>query len=128
MKCDSLMRFRQSLLKTMKDIREYWIQLQRDLSAAAENAKESQQAAFGLLDSYDSLSPEERELIHPVIGEWLKSEENTLRYDAAFLVSQRSIHSLTPAIKEAIDHLRNRTDAEAKFEIDNLSRIFKQLK
>lgn len=111
----------------MKEIRQTWIEKQRALSEAAEAEKDSQSVAFHLLETYDCLSPEERESVHSVLAEWLISEDDRLRYDAAFLISQRKIQSLRLAIEQAIRSLQSRSDVETQFEIKKLHRIVEDL-
>lgn len=111
----------------MKSIREFWENKRYHLVEKAEAMKDSQSVSFGLLGTYDSLANDEKEEVHNVLAEWLLSDDNTLRYDAGFLISQRCIKSMKGAVEQAIIAAQHRIGPEKTFEIKKLRRIFEEL-
>ena len=105
-----------------------WLECHRRLSAEAEAFHDSQAVAFGILSEYDALSPEERKSLFPVLAEWLLSDDNRLRYDAAFVISQRNIREMMPAVQMALAHSASKTGPEARDEVEHLREIIDRLK
>ena len=112
----------------MKDIKTYWIEMREHFAEIAEKAKDSQAVSFKLLDEYDKLTQEDKLAIHELLAEWLVSDDNTLRYDASFLISQRHITALKNAIEQAIVNMQHRIGPEAIDEAEDLSRVLNRLK
>ena len=111
----------------MKNIRKYWENKRKCLSEQADAIKDSQSVAFGLLEEYDNLHYNERVAINDILAEWLLSDDETLRYDACFLISQRCIVSLVNEIKKAILCSQKRSEPGQKYEIKKLKRILNEL-
>jgi hypothetical protein len=111
----------------MNDFKEYWIAQRNHFVVIAEDTKDSQSVSFNLLDIYDRLTDEEKLAANDILAEWLISDDNTLRYDAGFIISQRSIKALKGALKKAIIISRARTGPEAVDEVENFERILKEL-
>jgi hypothetical protein len=110
----------------MKNIRKFWEDKRNNLVEKAEFMKDSQSVSFGLLGTYDSLANDEKEEIHNILAEWLISDDNTLRYDAGFLISQRCIKSMKGAVEQAIIAAQHRIGPEGKFEVKKLKRILEE--
>ncbi|MFN0195830.1 MAG: hypothetical protein ACKVT0_03750 [Planctomycetaceae bacterium] len=104
-----------------------WLEMHRQLSEEAEYTKNSQMVPFGLLNAYDELSAVEKMEIFTILADWLVSEDNKLRYDAAFLISQRKIVEMASAVKNAIERTDESSGPEAKHELKKLLRIFEEL-
>lgn len=115
-------------MTTPDDIAQKWLSAYDDLEVRGQAFKDSQSVAFGLLELYDSLAPEEQEELLPILGEWLTSEDNKQRYDAAFIASERRVVGLSPAIAAAIERLEQATGPEAFYERKKLRRILEELK
>lgn len=106
----------------------HWLETYHRLSTDAETFHDSQAVSFGLLSLYESLTLEERELVHPLLTEWLVSDDNRLRYDSAFLISQCGIREMIPAVEAAIAKYQGMLGPEAHFETKKLKRILSELK
>ncbi len=104
-----------------------WLETHRRLSAEAEALRDSQTVAFGILLEYDLLGPDERKTVFPLLTEWLLSDDNRLRYDAAFVISQRNIHEMVPAVQDALAKCERTAGPEAQFEAKKLRRIIDEL-
>jgi hypothetical protein len=83
--------------------------------------------AFGLVAEYDELTPDDKAGIHKILAEWLLSEDNKLRYSAAFLISQRQIVEMVPAVQNAIEQTDESSGPVAKYEVKKLRRILAEL-
>ncbi len=106
---------------------EEWLETHRRLSADAEAFRDSQSVAFGILSEYDSLGPDERRCILPLLAEWLLSDDNRLRYDAAFVISERNIGEMIPAVRDALTKCERTPGPEAHYEAKKLSRLIDEL-
>ena len=104
-----------------------WLETHRNLCAEADAFRDSQAVAFGLLAAYDKLSPNDRNEIHQLLANWLVSDDNKLRYDAAFLVNERKIQDLASAIRASIDRAKQLPGPEPKFEVEKLTRILEEI-
>lgn len=105
-----------------------WLESHRRLSVEAEVLRDSQAVAFGILSEFDALSSEDRMAIYPVLAEWLVSDDNRLRYDAAFVISQRNIREIMPAVQIALDKCEHTAGPEAHYEAKKLRRIIDVLR
>ena len=110
-----------------KNVREEWMSLWQQLQAQADAFHDSQSVAFGLLNAYDQLSIEERAEVHPMLAEWLVSNDNRRRYDARFLITERSIRELAPSVASAIGRLKDLPGPEARDEVELLRQLQEEL-
>jgi len=110
------------------NVREYWLGRHKILSEEAEANRDSQSVALGLLDAYDGLTEVQLEDVHAILADWLVSDDNTLRYDAGFLISQRCIKSMTGAVEKALAISERRPGVEASYEVRKFQRILDDLK
>jgi hypothetical protein len=97
------------------------------LEQVAEQNRDSQSVVFGLLDACDALSDNQRVEVNSLPADWLVPNDNRLRYDAAFFISQRHIHEISGAIEDAISAAQRRSGFEATFEVKKLRRILNGL-
>lgn len=110
------------------NVREYWLEKRRTLTEVAEANRDSQSVAFGLLHVYDGMTEDQRRDVNTILADWLVSEDNTLRYDAGFLISQRCIRSLAGAVEKALAVAESRLGVEASYEVKKFQRILDDLK
>ena len=112
---------------TTTNTRNDWYETYRQLAEKAEENRDSQSVAFGLLVAYDELASDEQAEIHELLTEWLLSDDNKLRYDAGFIASERQIVEMIPAFRRAIEWKGEPSGAEAKYELEKLNRILSEL-
>ena len=105
------------------NVRTEWTSLWKQLQTRADALHDSQSVAFGLLNAYDQLSVEKRAEVQSILAEWLLSEDNRRRYDASFLITERSIRELAPAVAAAIDRLKGLSGPEARDEVELLQQL-----
>jgi hypothetical protein len=110
-----------------RNVREEWMSLWQQLQAQADAFHDSQSVAFGLLNAYDQLSAEERVQVHPMLAEWLVSNDNRRRYDARFVITERAIRELAPSVASAICRLKDLPGPEARDEVELLEQLQEEL-
>ncbi len=112
---------------TSTNTRNDWHETYRKLAEKAEENRDSQSVAFGLLLAYDELASDEQAEIHELLTEWLVSDDNKLRYDAGFIASERQIVEMIPAFRRAIEWVGEPSGPEARYELEKLNRILSEL-
>jgi hypothetical protein len=108
---------------TSTDTRRHWLETHKRLSASTD----SQSVAFGILAAYDELAECQKEVVHQILADWLVSEDNKLRYDACFIISERHVVALRPAVERAIEWVAHRSGPEAEHEAEKLRRILSSI-
>ena len=106
-----------------QNVRKEWMNLWQQLQTRADALHDSQSVALGLLNAYDQLSVGERAEVQSILAEWLLSEDNRRRYDACFLITERLIRELAPAVGSAIDRLKGLPGPEARDEVEILEQL-----
>lgn len=109
------------------DVVAQWLEMHSRRSAEAEATHDSQSVAFGALADYDSLNDQQRKAILPVLAKWLEASEECLRYDAAFIISQRSLREMAPEVKKAIERCERAAGPESAYEAQKLRRILENI-
>jgi hypothetical protein len=104
-----------------------WLETHRRLTAEAEASRDSQAVAFGILSEFDLLGVDDREDVFPLLAEWLLSDDRCLRYDAAFIISQRKVREMFPALHVALAKCERTAGPEARHDAENLRRIIDEL-
>lgn len=110
-----------------RDLRQEWMCLWEQLQAQADASRDSQRVAFELLRAYNQLSADERPEVHPLLADWLASGDNRRRYDARFLIAERAIRGLAPAVASTIDWLKELPGPEARYEVKSLQQLQEEL-
>ena len=105
-----------------------WIETHCRLSVDSEAMHDNQSVAFGMLSKYDLMDHGVKKCIFPLLSNWLLSDDNCLRYDAAFIISQRKIRELIPGILNAIKKCSQTPGPESHYEAKKLKRILNELK
>jgi hypothetical protein len=82
---------------------ETWRALRDQLDSGAVAAKFSQEASVRLSAAYAGLGEEERPAVNTELLEWLKADDEALRFDALALIRE---HRITTA-ESALDDLTN---------------------
>lgn len=80
-----------------------------------------------MLSEYDALSRYEQHQINALLADWLSSSDETLRFDAEFIISQRVITDAIPAIRAAYERLKDSSGPSAFYESLKLERILSEL-
>ena len=112
---------------TPNDTTQFWLAAHQRLSDEAEVLRNSQAVTFGLLEIYDDLTLKEKKIVHSVLADWLVSDDNRLRYEAAFLTGERRISAMQPAVSRAIARAQSLPGPEAKDEVEGLEGILSEL-
>jgi hypothetical protein len=100
-----------------------WRDLRDRLDREARRVKSSPDAAIKLSLAYDALDATARECVDQTICEWLLSDDETLRFDALWLVNEHGIARAEPVLEQLADRLRTETAPGAPFELSKVVRI-----
>ena len=109
------------------EIQKSWLDAHRRLEEEAERLRNSQLVSFGLLELYDGLAAPEKACVHSILEEWLVSDDNKKRYDARFIISLRKIRPLKAAVERAVAKFVGQTGPEARFEVEDLRKMAREL-
>jgi hypothetical protein len=86
---------------------DQWRGLRDDLDRSFAQDKDPLRAVFGLSMAYGRLDEAEQNEVNDVLIDWVLSENETLRYDALYLVDEHQIHQAVPALRALQDRLEN---------------------
>ena len=111
----------------MNNLRETWVRKYSHLEKMSTSARGNPTLHFEMLASmlelYDKMTKKYRSEVHELLAEWLVSDNNTHRYDAAFIIRERNIRILLPAITSAIKHFENSLSPEILDEVCDLNKL-----
>jgi len=93
----------------------------------ANALKESYLALERLHDFYGSLNSKDRLLADQILGEWVLSDDENVRFDAMSLVDDFSIVTALPALKELVHRLSASVAPSAPYELNKVSRVIGDL-
>jgi hypothetical protein len=84
-----------------------WRSLRDELDRSFAQGKNSLRAVFDLSVVYGCLNAADQNEVNDVLIEWVLSEDETLRYDALFLVNEHQVHQAVPALRTLRDRLED---------------------
>jgi hypothetical protein len=90
---------------TLDEFRTEMSAFAQDCGAEANRLKDSMLVRLKLRELYEKFDGDERLLAHQVLGEWLKSANEMLRYDALYLISTFKIEAMLPVLHEVAEQL-----------------------
>jgi hypothetical protein len=93
----------------------------------ANTLKESNLAWQWLRDLYGKFSAEERKLADQVLEEWVRSDNENVRYDALVLIGDFRIASALPALRELAARLKRSKAPGTPYELKKVDRILNDL-
>jgi len=105
------------------DVRESWRRFHDDVATRAVENKQSSNAQLALAARYRSLADDEREIIDELLAEQLRSEDETVRFDALALIADFQIGSALPALRRLADWLESQSFPGAPYEWAMVNRI-----
>ena len=104
-----------------------WRDLRDDLDQRARSGKDSQRAAIELSAAFGRLSRVEQAEVVPVLNEWLLSDDETLRFDAMFVIAEHSVNESVPALRRLEVRLESSTTPGAPYEWAKVNRLIGRL-
>ncbi len=93
----------------------------------ANALKESNLAWEWLHDFYQRFDAEERKLADLVLGEWVLSDDENVRYDALVLIGDFKIMSTLPTLRQLATRLATSKAPGAPFELQKVDSIIQAL-
>jgi hypothetical protein len=112
---------------TVDEARESLLAFRRDAELEAHRQKESNLVWLSLSRYYSSLEAEERCLANQVLGEWLQSTDENLRYDALVLIDEFSVSSAIASLAELEQRLLGVTSPGTPFELAKVRKVLDKL-
>lgn len=103
--------------------RRQWRALRDDLDARAAAAKDSMDAVTRLSERYAALADDERTAVDAELADWLCSNDESLRYDALFLIATHDIRTTEPALRALADRLEVESTPGAPYEWAKVNRL-----
>ncbi len=94
----------------------------------AKSLKDSQRVLFKLRALYERLDGTERVMADQVLGEWAMSQDEAVRFDALYLISEFRIYAAIPALQTLANRLRSDTSPGAPYELKKVVGILTDLK
>jgi hypothetical protein len=119
---------RQYALVSGETVGTAWRRLRDDLSERAIKSKDSMNAVFELSGAYADLRDEDRAEVNTVLGEWVLSDSEALRYDALFVVADHAIRDLVPVLRLLQQRLEDQpTGPRSPYEWAKVNRLLGEL-
>jgi|SRR5579883_1822407 hypothetical protein len=112
---------------TLDELRKFMRAYREDADRTASATKQSNLVWDLLCDLYRKFDEPNRALANRVIGEWVLSDDETLRYDALVLVDQFNIYSLQPLLEQLLRRLEKSNAPGASSEAETVTRILGKL-
>jgi hypothetical protein len=110
------------------EARNSWRMLRDRLDKEAVGAKSSQEAVIRLSAAYARLGEEERQAVNAELLEWLKDDDEALRFDALAVIREHHITVAQPALDDLIRRLKADTRPGAPYERRKISEILTDLR
>jgi hypothetical protein len=109
------------------DAAENWQKAWAEITARAEETKDSMSAIPALLNAYDALGEDERTVVNAVLAEAAESGNETERFDALALIREFTITEAVPSLKRLATRLEISDDVGAPFELEKVNTILGHL-
>ena len=93
----------------------------------AESFKDSYIALDRLRSLYKKFDADERLMADQVLGEWVLSEQEKIRFEALVLIDDFKIVTTTPALRKLTDRLELSTQPGAPYELKKVNRIIESI-
>lgn len=107
----------------MSDVRKNWLEEYQLLTSMDVAGRDPLFVPYKITEAYDALSDEDKKIVQEILGEWIRSEDSALRYDAAYVISQRRIKALMGGVLGAIELSKSRRDPGAVFQTKKLTEL-----
>lgn len=99
----------------------------RSADEEARSLKDSYHALDRLHALYRSFDEKERDLANQVLGEWVLSEDENLRFDALALIDDFKISEAVTTLRLLVERLAASSAPGAPFELQKVDRIASEL-
>jgi hypothetical protein len=108
--------------------RDRWRTFRDQLESEALAAKSSQEATTRLSAAYACLGEEERPAVNAELLEWLKADDEALRFDALALIREHRITAAESALDDLVRRLATDTRPGAAYRQRKISEIQRHLR
>lgn len=104
-------------------VSQRWKQLRRDLERRGDESKLPEAATSELSRQYGLLDTTDRTEVDEVLSSWVLSDDLAERFDALAVISDNSVRSALPALRELSTRLERSQDPGAPYEWAKVNRI-----
>ncbi len=112
---------------TLDEFRHEMASYRQSADIEAEAMKDPYVTLERLRTLYLKLEPRERQMAEQVLGEWVTSENEAIRFDAKALVNDLDIVSAVPALRELTKRLASSGAPSAIYETETANRLIEKL-
>jgi hypothetical protein len=112
---------------TLDEFREAFESYRASAERDAIASKDAMRAPFDLLSLYRKLDDQERTMAGVVIGEWVESNDESVRYDARFLIAECQIVGATSSLRRRAVRLEGDTAVGARHELKAIGGLLQRL-
>jgi len=109
------------------DLAAEWRQGRLDLIQNLVPAKNAQEVTITLSRTFASLTTDQRVELEPLLREWLRSDDESDRFDAIAIVRDNDVTSMIPDLRELQDRLEDSTEVGAPYEWAKVNRVLGHL-
>lgn len=110
-----------------RNVRDAWLRMCDEESARAATSKQSQEALIAMSARYRALTLDERLVVDRLLAEQLSSDDENVRFDALALISEFSVVSAVPALRQLASWLESQRWPGAPYEWAKVDRIIGRL-
>jgi hypothetical protein len=110
---------------TLDEFRKTMWKYREAADKEANDLREPNLAWHRLRELYRKFDALERSLADQVLGEWVLSDDENVRYDALVLIGDFDINSAVPALRELATRLKRSDAPGAPFELKKVESILK---
>lgn len=109
-------------------IRALWTHERGRIDREARESRDSQAALFELSELYDRLDVEERQQVDELLGDWVVSDDEGLRFDALALIREKRILGALSALDRLLVTLHQSRSPGAPYEADKVRSVITRLR
>ncbi len=109
------------------DLAAEWRQGRLELIQNLVPAKNAQGVTITLSRTFASLTTDQRVELEPLLREWLRSDDESDRFDAIAIVRDNDVTSMIPDLRELQDRLEDSTEVGAPYEWEKVNRVLGHL-
>jgi hypothetical protein len=111
----------------MSELVQDWLAFRARLEREWDGGKGAVDVNARLSEEYTRLAPDERAEIEGEVARWLRSDDESLRFDAIALIRDQQISTALPELHELADRLETASGPGAPFERQKVLRLIAEL-
>ncbi len=109
------------------DVRDNWASLREMLISEHVPSKDAQAVSVELARRFAMLDAGDRPAVEDLLCRWVNSDDEALRFDALYVISENSLVSAQPALWQLATTLDADPTPSARFEREKVIRLIERL-